>query len=61
MLVTYPKKNPIGASEKDGMVQPAFSASLRCELSKKSPTGRTERTPKPGYLIAPATYLGVRW
>ena len=24
-------------------------------------TGPTERTPKPEYLIAPATYLGVRW
>ena len=30
-------------------------------LSKKSPTGPTERTPKPEYLIALATSLGVRW
>ena len=30
-------------------------------FSKKSPTGLTERTPKPDYLIAPATHLGVRW
>ena len=30
-------------------------------LSKKSPTGPTERTPKPEYLLALATYLGVRW
>ena len=30
-------------------------------FSKKSPTGPTERTPKPEYLIALATYLGVRW
>ena len=29
--------------------------------SKKSPTGPTERTPKPEYLIALATPLGVRW
>ena len=29
--------------------------------SKKYPTGPTERTPKPEYLIALATYLGVRW
>ena len=29
--------------------------------SEKSPTGPTERTPKPEYLIALATYLGVRW
>ena len=29
--------------------------------SKKSPTGPTERTPKPVYLIALGTYLGVRW
>ncbi len=29
--------------------------------SKKPPTGPTERTPKPEYLIALATYLGVRW
>ena len=29
--------------------------------SKKSPTGPTERTPKPEYLISLATYLGVRW
>ena len=29
--------------------------------SKKSPTGPTERTPKPEYLIALATCLGVRW
>ena len=29
--------------------------------SKKSPTGPTERTPKPEYLIALASYLGVRW
>ena len=29
-------------------------------LSKKSPTGPTERTPKPEYL-AVATYFGVRW
>ena len=31
------------------------------QKSKKSPTGPTERTPKPEHLIAPATYLGVRW
>ena len=31
------------------------------DLSKKSPTGPAERTPKPEYLIALATYLGVRW
>ena len=30
-------------------------------MSKKSPTGPTERTPKPEYLIALATSLGVRW
>ena len=30
-------------------------------VSKKSPTGPTERTPKPEYLISLATYLGVRW
>ena len=29
--------------------------------SKKSPTGPSERTPKPEYLIVLATYLGVRW
>ena len=29
--------------------------------SKKSPTGPTERTPEPEYLIALAIYLGVRW
>ena len=28
--------------------------------SKKSPTGPTEWTPKPEYLIAKAPYLGVR-
>ena len=30
-------------------------------LSKKSPTGPTERTPKPGYLRTLATYLAIRW
>ena len=30
-------------------------------VSQKSPTGPTERTPKPEYLIALTTYLGVRW
>ena len=30
-------------------------------LSKKSPTGSTERTPKPRYLIALVTFLGVHW
>ena len=30
-------------------------------ISKKSPTGRIERTPKPEYLIALATCLRVRW
>jgi len=30
-------------------------------VSKKSPTGPTDRTPKPGYLIALVTFLGVRW
>ena len=30
-------------------------------VSKKSPTGPTDQTPKPEYLIALATYLGVRW
>ena len=30
-------------------------------ISKKSQTGPTERTPKPEYLIALATYLRVRW
>ena len=29
--------------------------------SRKTQTGVTERTPKPEYLIALATYLGVRW
>ena len=29
--------------------------------SKKSPTGPTERTPKPENLLALATSLGVRW
>ena len=29
--------------------------------SKKSPTGPTEWTPQPEYLIALATYLKVRW
>ncbi len=29
--------------------------------SKKSPTGPTERTPNPEYLIALAINLGVRW
>ena len=29
--------------------------------SKKSPTGPTERTPKPEYLIALVTSLGLRW
>ena len=31
------------------------------KFSKKSPTGPTEWTPKPEYLIALAPYLGVRW
>ena len=30
-------------------------------VSKKSPTGPTERTRKPEYLITLPTYLGVRW
>ena len=30
-------------------------------FSKKSPTGPTEWTPKPEYLITLAPYLGVRW
>ena len=30
-------------------------------MFQESPTGPTERTPKPEYLIALATYLGVRW
>ena len=30
-------------------------------LSKKSPTGPSEWTPKPEYLIALAPYLGVHW
>ena len=30
-------------------------------VSKKSPTGPAERTPKPEYLIALAPHLGVRW
>ena len=30
-------------------------------ISKKSPTGPTQRTPKPEYLIGVATSLGVRW
>ena len=29
-------------------------------MSKKSPTGPTERTPTPEYLLALATYLGPR-
>ena len=29
--------------------------------SKKSPTGPTERIPKPEYPVALATYLGLRW
>ena len=31
------------------------------DLSKKSPTGPTEQTPKPEYLITLAILLGVRW
>ena len=33
----------------------------RFHFSKKSPTGPTERTPKPEYLMGVATYLGARW
>ena len=44
---------------------PNLSTSQKCfekiPSSKKSPTGPTERTPKPEYLIALATYLGVHW
>ena len=29
--------------------------------SKTSPTGPTEGTPKPEYLIALVTYLGIHW
>ena len=34
---------------------------LNHDYSKKSPTRPTERTPKPEYLIALVSYLGVRW
>ena len=37
------------------------AGALNNHVSKKSPTGPTERTPKPEYLIALPTYLGVRW
>ena len=33
----------------------------KTQHSKKSPTGPTERTPKPEYLIVLVTFLGVRW
>ena len=39
----------------------AFGANNDMFHSKKSPTGPTERTPKPEYLISLAPYLGVRW
>ena len=38
-----------------------FNARFLFPLSKKSPTGPTERTPNPEYLIALAIHLGVRW
>ena len=37
------------------------SPNKHTQVSKKSPTGPAERTPKPEYLLALATYLGVRW
>ena len=40
---------------------PIFAAPTESLVSKKSPTGPTERTPKPEKLIALATSLGVRW
>ena len=38
-----------------------FMVVMLGKYSKKSPKGPTERTPKPGYLIALAFHLGVRW
>ena len=38
-----------------------YSCTTNGSVSKKSPTGPTERTPKPEYLMTLPTYLGVRW
>ena len=38
-----------------------LGAQTEAVFSKKSPTGPIERIPKPEYLVALATYLGVRW
>ena len=50
---------------KESQPQLLFSTSLGIlgllVYSKKSPTGPTERTPKPENLIALATSLGIRW
>ena len=69
--VGYPDTNWYQAvffNKKDSSKTKAFSVDLsrgfclsHSNISKKSRTGPTERTPKPEYLIALATYLGVRW
>ena len=46
---------------KQHMIFPGQKNPKKRSLSKKSPTGPTERTPKPEHLIALVTSLGVRW
>ena len=58
---TYPdEKNTVTSRENQVLAQ-KNSRDPVVSSSKKSPTGPTERTPKPEYLIALANYLGVRW
>ena len=57
------KEHTIGTSQfRNDPANPSFQLLSFCSrlFSKKFPTGPTERTPKPEYLIALATYLGVR-
>ena len=61
-----PKGYPLnheGIEQKMGSIKCTYMTRVdtQSHISKKSPTGPTERTPKPEYLIVLATYLGVRW
>ena len=52
---------PGGENAEGTATRPLYKVGPPSYKSKKSPTGPTERTPKPEYLIALATSLGVRW
>ena len=65
LVISTKRKHPENLSRSRSRRKPkrkkSIALTVNVKKSKKSPTGLTERTPKPEYVLALASDLGVRW